>query len=210
MASPSAGAMDALRHLARYLKGTTNLTLSAPIASDQNEFTFWTDSDHCGNREPQNMCRSQLGFLAMINGAPFMWKSSAMSKQAPTSTMGTTPPAISVGEAETYAASNGIMEFMHISYIAEEMHMADFPSPMTISMDSTVAEAFMRNNCLKTKMKHIDVRQTWVQVMRDESVAVPQHVCSADNLADVFTKILLKHIFTKIRDIIMWSTVYKE
>ena len=97
-----------------------------------------------------------------------MWKSSAMSKQAPVSTMASTPPAISVGEAETYAASNGIMEFMHISYIADEMHMEDFPSPMVINMDSTVAEAFMRNNCLNTKIKHIDVRQTWVQAMRVE------------------------------------------
>ena len=50
------------------------------------------------------------------------------------------PPSISVGEAETYAATNGIMEFMHHSYITDEMAIPGYPSPIPVQMDSTVAE----------------------------------------------------------------------
>ena len=117
------------------------------------------------------------------------------------------PPALSVGEGETYAATAGIMEFMSVSYISSEAHLEDFPQPMIINMDSTVAESFMKNSCLKTKMKHIDVRQTWVRTIRDASIAVPCHIKSEDNLADIFTKILLKIAFVRIRDKLMWSTI---
>ena len=67
--------------------------------------------------------------------------------------------------------------------------------------------AGLKNSCLKTKMKHIDVRQTWVRTIRDASIAVPRHIKSEDNLADIFTKILLKIAFTRIRDKLMWSTI---
>ena len=53
-----------------------------------------------------------------------------------------------VGEGETYAATAGIMEFMHISYINDETHLEDFPKPMVINMDSTVAESFMKNSLI--------------------------------------------------------------
>ena len=113
------------------------------------------------------------------------------------------PPSISVGEGETYAASNGIMAFMQDSYITGEMHLPNFPEPMIINMDSSVAESFMKNTCLKSKMKHIDVRQTWVRTMRDASIAVPHHVASCDNWADIFTKILQRIAFCRVRDLLM-------
>ena len=143
----------------------------------------------------------------MLNDAPVIWKSTTMIRQHPHADMNIMPPALSVGEGETYAATAGIMEFMSISYINDEMHLEDFPKPMVINMDSTVAESFMKNSCLKTKMKHIDVRQTWVRTIRDASIAVPRHIKSEDNLADIFTKILLKIAFTRIRDKLMWSTI---
>ena len=70
-------------------------------------------------------------------------------------------------------------------------------------MDSTVAEAFMKNNCLKSRMKHIDVRQKWVVLIRDNSIAIPVHIPTDLNLADWFTKILLKAKFHDSRDMLM-------
>jgi len=210
MAKPNQGALDALQYLGRYIAGTTNLTLSAPVKSESNTWKFYTDSDWVGNREEQNKCRSQLGYLAMLNDAPVIWKSTTIIRQHPHESMdasGIMPPVLSVGEGETMAATAGIMEFMSVSYISSEAHLEDFPQPMIINMDSTVAESFMKNSCLKTKMKHIDVRQTWVRTIRDASIAVPCHIKSEDNLADIFTKILLKIAFVRIRDKLMWSTI---
>ena len=206
MANPNAGALRALKHLGRYLVGTTTLAISTPIQSPQNKFEFYTDSDWVGNREDQNKCRSQLGYLGLMNGAPYSWKSTSIIRQHPNSKMdelNIMPPSISVGEGETYAASNGIMAFMQDSYIAGEAHLSDFPEPMIINMDSSVAESFMKNTCLKSKMKHIDVRQTWVRTMRDASIAVPHHVASCDNWADIFTKILQRIAFCRVRDLLM-------
>ena len=55
------------------------------------------------------------------------------------------------------------------------------------------------------KIRNYDV----VRTIRDASqaIAVPRHIKSEDNLADIFTKILLKIAFTRIRDKLMWSTI---
>ena len=169
MAKPNQGALDALQYLGRYIVGTTNLTLSAPTKSDSNTWAFYTDSDWVGNREEQNKYRSQLGFLATLNEAPVIWKSTTMIRQHPHASMDNLdimPPALSVGEGETYAATAGIMEFMSVSYINSEAYLDDFPQPMIINMDSTVAESFMKNSCLKSKMKHIDVRGLFFSVWK--------------------------------------------
>ena len=80
MAKPTHGSWEALKHVIRYLKGSPNLALSAPYSTGKNNFTFFTDADHAGNREPQNACRSQLGFVAILNDAPILWKSTATCK----------------------------------------------------------------------------------------------------------------------------------
>ena len=92
---------------------------------------------------------------------------------------------------------------MRVSYGVSEMGIRDFLMPMTILMDSTVAESFMKNTCTKSRMKHIDVRQSWVQIIRNNSIAQPAHIDSSSNLADMFTKILPRVSFVKNRDAIM-------
>ena len=53
------------------------------------------------------------------------------------------------------------------------------------------------------KLKHIDCRQEWVKMIRNKKILLPTHVDSADNLADLFTKILDKGTFERLRDQIM-------
>ena len=203
MASPTQGAWDSLRHLMRYVKGHTTFRLTAPRTCKANLFAFFSDSDYAGNREAQNRCRSQLGLVGTINGAPFVYKSSVVSSAKPSKANTIQLPALSVGEAETYAASDATQAFMHMSYIADEMGIRDFPSTIPLGLDSTVAEAFMLNNCLKTRMKHIDARLQWVQILRDDSIVIPIKIDTNDNLADWLTKILPPIKFVKNRDALM-------
>ena len=53
-------------------------------------------------------------------------------------------------------------------------------------------------------MKHIDCRQWWVKMLRDKSLVIPVHVESALNVADLFTKILDRGTFERLRDMIMY------
>ena len=55
----------------------------------------------------------------------------------------------------------------------------------------------------KTKLKHIDCRQEWVKVLRNKDILKPVHVDSKDNVADLFTKILPRGTFERLRDSIM-------
>ena len=55
----------------------------------------------------------------------------------------------------------------------------------------------------KSKLKHIDTRQEWVQVLRNKDILVPEHVDTKLNIADIFTTILSVQDFTFLRGLIM-------
>ena len=55
----------------------------------------------------------------------------------------------------------------------------------------------------RPKLKHIDVRQEWVQALREHSVLKTEYVNTKENLADFFTKILDNDTFVRLRDDMM-------
>jgi hypothetical protein len=103
------------------------------------------------------------------------------------------------GAAEVYAAGNATLDIMALSYVVEEMGM-NFPMPFTLQMDNEAARIFAANSAQRTKLKHIDCRQEWVRMLRDKDICNPVHVDTKKNLADIFTKILPKADFERLRD----------
>ena len=132
----------------------------------------------------------------MLNGAPVLWGSKVSSVCFAHPDIGEAHADISSGAAEVYAAGNATFEFLHLSYTADEMGIP-FPKPFTMQVDNKAAIAFSDNSAFKSKLKHIDVRQEWVQTLRNKSIITPKYVRSEDNLADLFTKILTADIFEK-------------
>ena len=59
-----------------------------------------------------------------------------------------------------------------------------------MEVDNSTAIAFADDSGKRSKMRHIDCRQRWVQALRDHSLVTLQKVDTNDNLADLFTKIL--------------------
>ena len=57
-------------------------------------------------------------------------------------------------------------------------------------------------NCVKGKITEKS-RQEWVKVLRNKDILKPVHVDSKDNVADLFTKILSRGVFERLRDLIM-------
>jgi hypothetical protein len=140
----------------------------------------------------------------MRNGAPVLWGSKVSSVAFAHPLIGEAHADISSGAAEVYAAANATFEFLHLSYVADEMGIK-FPLPFTLQMDNTAAQAFANNTALKTKLKHIDVRQEWVRMLRNKDIIKPIHVDTKDNLADLFTKILPKNDFIRMRNKMMYQ-----
>ena len=140
--------------------------------------------------------------MAVVNHAPVDWFSKSTSVAFVHPEIAESHPDVSVAAGEIYAAGNATCEMLQLSYIADEVGI-DFPKPDVLNIDNTAVEAFTNDTVIRTKLKHIDVRQDWVRVLRDHDIIVPKHIPSADNLADFFTKILFEAIFIRLRDQMM-------
>ena len=111
-------------------------------------------------------------------------------------------PDMSSGAAEIYAASVALTEVMHLSYIVDEMG-APMELPLQLLVDNTTAIAFSKGNVRRSKLKHIDVRQQWVEWLRDKSLVNLCHIDTKLNRADFFTKLLDVDTFVRLRSMMM-------
>ena len=93
-------------------------------------------------------------------------------------------------------------EFMALQYMCEEMNI-DFPKPLSLQLDNTSAEMFIKDTVSKTRLKHIDKRLAWVRLLRDRNIMAPAHVGTSENIADIFTKILTRPTFQRLRGMLM-------
>ena len=109
---------------------------------------------------------------------------------------------MSSGAAEIYAASVALTEVMHLAYIVEEMG-GSMPLPYDLRVDNTTAIAFSKGNVMRSKLKHIDVRQQWVEWLRNKEPVNLTHVGSKLNMADFFTKLLDHETFCRLRAMMM-------
>lgn len=210
---PTEAAWEAVTRCFRYLKGTADLGIRAPIWQDYEHQTedpdvdpsvnsgweLFVDSDHASNCEPQNCRKSQIGYVALCNGAPVMWCSKVTSVAMADSRIPDNHADTSSGAVEVYAAGNAAADFLHMAHVLDEMNIP-FPEPAPLQIDNKAAVAFSKRTAMKTKLKHIDVRQEWVKSLRDANIFKPTHVPTKLNLADLFTKILSSIVFCGLRD----------
>ena len=147
----------------------------------------------------QNRRRSQNGVCGLYDTVPFLWYSKASSVAFASERIGEAHADISSASVEIYGAGNATMEIMGVSYIAEEAGI-EFEFPFILELDNQAAIIFCEGSASKTRLKHIDTRQQWVQMLRDKNLVVMDKVPTDSNLADLFTKILPKPTFVKLRD----------
>ena len=167
--------------------------------SPTDEWAFYSDTDHAGNREKQNKRRSQNGLIGTLNSAPVLWYSKASSVAFASPDIGEAHADTSSAAVESYGAGNATMEILGFSYVSEEMGMV-IPKPYILKMDNAAAIIFTQGSAQKTKMKHIDCRQEWVKTLRDKKIVKAEHVPTKENIADLMTKILDIKTFTYLRD----------
>ena len=226
MANPCVGALKAAVQAVKYCAHNKHLCLFQPFDGPAT-WVHFSDSDHAGNPEPAAKRKSQLGYVSMCGTAPIGWGSKASSVNfddrlasiaescnpsrnnpkgkriwAPEPTchsrLKELHPDMSSGAAEIYAASVTLTEVMHLSYLMEEMGH-EMTLPYTIRVDNTAAIAFSKGNVRRSKLKHIDVRQQWVQYLRDKKLCRLEYVNTKENLADFYTKILDTDTFERLR-----------
>ena len=220
MAAPCQGALKALKHLIAYCKETRYWCFRQTKGSKNVSWSFYSDSDHAGNAEVQNERRSQLGRMAMLGSVPIDWGSKASSVKFGEDSWRTELPIgglpvchpmvkdlhtdVSSAASEIYAASVALSEFLHLSYVSEEMGWS-IDLPLEIQVDNAAAVAFGGGNCRRSKLRHIDVRQQWVTQLRNAEVCKLVKVDTKVNLADPFTKMFTSDEHARLREMYMFE-----
>ena len=191
MANPTISALEAIETLIRYLITTAKRSISTPLTPPtvKNEWNFYTDSDHAGNKEEVNGLCSQSGMVTTLNEGVANWFSKKISVCTATPLMKDTHAEFSSAGSEIMAMGNGSHEFLHTQYKSEEMGL-NIEFPITIQVDNAAAELFARGTVRRTKLKHLDQRQQWIKDLKDAKLFTSAHVDTKLNKADLMTKIL--------------------
>ena len=92
------------------------------------------------------------------------------------------------------AAADSLQRSLHLSYIAKELQLS-VPHPLIIYIDATAAIGFIENTGGGGKMKHLDIKEGWIQLLRDRDISEYWKIEGPLNLADFFTKLNDRIIF---------------
>jgi hypothetical protein len=177
-----------MKRMIRYIRGTADRCLVyggpyvPPKGLSQDEMFGYVDSSWESRR-------STSGFILFRNGGPIAWCS---RKQKST--------ALSTAEAEIMAASEATKSILAIRLILRDMGK-EIKGPTVLFEDNQAAIYFAQNEGTPARMKHIDLREYFV---RDHVLAgnvTLAKIASADNCADMFTKVMPKDGYCKHRDL---------
>jgi hypothetical protein len=139
--------------------------------------------------------RSPYGYVIMWCNTPISWRAKIPNLVAK-STM----------EAEFIAASECVSELVFIINLIKELQVPLAQTP-TLLVDSKTAKILLETRSCTDGSKHIQVRYFFVrQYIRDKVLRV-NYVPSGENVADIFTKQLLRVLFQRhaanlVKDII--------
>lgn len=172
-----------VRRIFQYLKGTPNLGI---FFDGGDELVAYSDSDYGGDPETKH---STTGVLVM-RGGPIVWYT---QKQRLVAT--------STAEAEYRAAVAAIDEVCWVKRIGLELEILKKDEPVKLLIDNQAAIQMMLNahegKTTKGK-KHIEIPRRFIQEHVNKTVAL-EHVESANQLADMFTKPLPRKLFESQR-----------
>ncbi|GAX79093.1 hypothetical protein CEUSTIGMA_g6533.t1 [Chlamydomonas eustigma] len=168
-------AMDILKYLA-----ATKL-MGIEYGGQKDTFVGYSGSDLGGCRDDS---RSTTGFAFMLNGGAVSWRSRLQPTIADSSC-----------EAEFMAAADAIKEALWFKKLLPNLGVIDEDEAVKIMCDNESAEAVLRSPRINEVSKHISRKWNFAK----ESVALNEvkieHVSTAKQVADIFTKPLERQKF---------------
>ena len=182
--NPGPAHVTALKHVLRYLAGTSDYQLvygtsqrdeSSP--SGQFQVYGYCDSDYAACVDDR---RSVAGWVFIAAGGATNWQSQKQKSIA-----------LSTVEAEYMAACAACKEAVWQTAVWGQAGLSS-DDPMVILCDSQGANALAKNPEHHSRSKHIDVRYHYVRRVVADGVVLLEHVASANQAADQLTKPLSK------------------
>ena len=177
--NPTEEHLEALENILSYVSTTKNLPLVFDCNSCKGRISLsaFSDSDYAGDNERY---KSTTGFAIMVSGCLTSWSSKLQSVVS-----------LSTAQAETNAAVDCLREIKFQTYILNEMGVKQKLSPLFIDNRATI-DRMLRNTPTPTT-KHEGIRSSWLhEAVMDEEIVWPFFVSTENNIADLFTKAILK------------------
>ena len=198
--NPTVGALKCALHVVAYLACTNSFKLGG-VRTATNHLRYYADSDFAGDRELTKQSRS--GGVIFLNNIPIVWISKPQPK-----TVG------SPAEAEIYATKEVVREAQGINWVMRDLGMTGLNlgktvqgglgtfsgSPILVQVDNTQVLSFQKDSCVRSRHYGIiDMADTWVSELRDQSKVDTSHIASELNPADIFTKCMPRGVFMSRR-----------
>ena len=205
----------AVKAIFRYLKGTKNrgLLYQSSIASATSKWvlTMWVDSDYGTDVDTR---RSRAGFLIYLNKNLIAFNSTLQRGQnlerkypgliMPKTEMDGEPmPTMATATcgAEYMALSLAVKELIWIYMLLKTMGL-DVDKPCIVYEDNRSTIKIAENATALRRTKHIDIRHHFLREHVDNGLIKLVAVGTADQRADILTKILGRELYERFRNII--------
>ena len=165
---------------------------------DYSGLQISSDSDWAGMHSVTGEVRSRTGTMICYNGMPIWWYTGLQKTTSSQWYDGLTLSEIATSSAngETLAASDTLVRGLHVTYVSEELNVS-VPRPIVIDIDANAALGFLNNTGGGGRMKHIDIREAWIQQLRDRNVVTFNKVDGKLIKANFMTKLLDKLDFNR-------------
>lgn len=184
MSKPQEPHLQAVKHIYRYLHGSTDSALLYQ-RGEGDYLSGFTDADWAGDLHDR---KSTTGFVFLLGGTPITWN----SRKQPT-------VALSSTEAEYMAVTEGTKEAIWIRRLLGELKILDPHIPTTIHGDNQGSLNLARNPVYHGRTKHVEVRHHFIREKVASGEICLQFVPTEDQIADIFTKALGRVAFERLR-----------
>ncbi|GMI75420.1 cysteine-rich RLK (RECEPTOR-like protein kinase) 8 [Hibiscus trionum] len=175
MHDPGKGHWQAVKWILRYLQQTVDVGLVFEQDETLGQFVVgYVDSDYAGDLDKR---RSTTGYLFALAKAPVSWRSTLQSTVA-----------LSTTEAEYMAVAEAVKEAIWLNGLLEDLGVVQ--SHISLYCDSQSAIHLAKNQVYHSRTKHIDVRYHFVREIFEEGKVLLQKIATAENPADMLTKVV--------------------
>ena len=188
LANPGPAHLVAAKRILRYIKGTTNIGLTFDGNNTTVSIIGYADADWAGDYDER---KSTTGYIVMIGNCMVSW---ASKKQSTVS--------LSSAEAEYMAISSSLQEIKWIRQLLNELYIVNQGEPSVLNIDNQAAITISQNDVDHSRTKHIDIRHHFIRdSIKNKEVQV-KWISTHGQLADIFTKPLMKVRFNYLRNIL--------
>jgi histone deacetylase 1/2 len=180
----------AAKRVLRYLKGTSHykIRFDSRRLRPGNDLLAYVDASYADDKDTR---RSRCGYLIYFDQSPITWKTILQKRLA-----------LSTAEAEYRAATLLTKEIVWLRRLLKELGFKQ-DCPTVFYEDNAACIKMIENPMVSHRNKHIEVDAHFVRDHFELQSILPKPIPSADQKADLFTKILGRPLFEKhTRDIL--------